>query len=73
MASKVVYVRAHKRVIHSRTFHYVCAGCQKTTNRETFGARPKYCVKCRPPKPPKPSLPPEAENPLFNGDRFSLN
>ncbi|WP_225880374.1 hypothetical protein [Anabaenopsis elenkinii] len=48
-------VRAHKRQIHTRVFHFVCKQCNQTTQRETFGPRPLYCEQCRPPQPPKKS------------------
>ncbi|MDJ0695664.1 MAG: hypothetical protein QNJ49_01245 [Mastigocoleus sp. MO_167.B18] len=56
MASKYVNVkeytvRAHKRLIHTRVFHFVCKQCNSPTERETFGPRPLYCEKCRPPQP----------------------
>ncbi|MBH8553860.1 hypothetical protein I8751_16075 [Nostocaceae cyanobacterium CENA357] len=58
MASKLIdvreyTVRAHKREIHTRVFHFVCKQCNETTKRETFGPRPLYCERCRPPQPPK--------------------
>ncbi|WP_238360567.1 hypothetical protein [Iningainema tapete] len=61
MASKYIdikeyTVRAHKRLIHTRVFNFVCKECQQTTKRETFGPRPLYCEICRPPQPPKKSL-----------------
>ena len=60
MATKVVdvreyTVRAHKRVIHTRVFNFVCKECNQATKRETFGTRPLYCESCRPPQPPKKS------------------
>ncbi|MHC5768119.1 MAG: hypothetical protein ACYTXI_21375 [Nostoc sp.] len=48
-------VRAHKREIHTRIFNFVCKQCEQPTQRETFGIRPLYCEKCRPPQPPKRS------------------
>ncbi len=48
-------VRAHKREIHTRVFHFVCKQCNETTKRETYGPRPLYCERCRPPQPPKKS------------------
>ncbi|MBD1212350.1 MAG: hypothetical protein ACK6A9_01185 [Dolichospermum sp.] len=61
MATKVVdvreyTVRAHKRVIHTRVFNFVCKECNQATKRETFGTRPLYCESCRPPQPPKKSV-----------------
>ncbi|MEO0685582.1 MAG: hypothetical protein AAFY76_11205 [Cyanobacteria bacterium J06649_11] len=55
MASKTIdvreyTVRAHKREIHTRVFSFVCKECNKPTERETFGPRPLYCEKCRPPQ-----------------------
>ncbi|MEA5577916.1 hypothetical protein [Anabaena sp. UHCC 0451] len=50
-------VRAHKRQIHTRIFNFVCKECNQATKRETFGPRPLYCESCRPPQPPKKSLP----------------
>ncbi|MCC5632643.1 hypothetical protein LC613_34140 [Nostoc sphaeroides CHAB 2801] len=32
-----------------------CKQCEQPTQRETFGVRPLYCEKCRPPQPPKQS------------------
>ncbi|MBW4614398.1 MAG: hypothetical protein KME21_14230 [Desmonostoc vinosum HA7617-LM4] len=63
MASKIIdvreyTVRAHKREIHTRVFHFLCKECNQATTRETFGTRPLYCEKCRPPQPPKKSLQP---------------
>ncbi len=56
MASKTINVReytvrAHKRVINTRVFSFVCKECNKPTERETYGPRPLYCEKCRPPQP----------------------
>ncbi|AFY54548.1 hypothetical protein Riv7116_2011 [Rivularia sp. PCC 7116] len=56
MASKTINVReytvrAHKREIHTRVFSFVCKECNKPTERETYGPRPLYCEKCRPPQP----------------------
>jgi DNA replicative helicase MCM subunit Mcm2 (Cdc46/Mcm family) len=48
-------VRAHKREIHTRVFHFVCKQCNETTKRETYGPRPLYCERCRPPQAPKKS------------------
>ncbi|MCC5640285.1 hypothetical protein LC593_31520 [Nostoc sp. CHAB 5844] len=48
-------VRAHKRQIHTRVFNFVCKQCEQPTQRETYGPRPLYCEKCRPPAPPKKS------------------
>jgi hypothetical protein len=63
MASKYVdvheyTVRAHKRLIHTRVFHFVCKECNQTTKRETFGPRPLYCEGCRPPQAPRKSVQP---------------
>ncbi|MEH1816434.1 MAG: hypothetical protein V7K26_23365 [Nostoc sp.] len=60
MASKEIQVReytvrAHKREIHTRVFNFVCKQCEQPTQRETFGVRPLYCEKCRPPQAPKQS------------------
>ncbi|WGV27136.1 hypothetical protein [Halotia branconii] len=60
MASKLIdvreyTVRAHKREIHTRVFNFVCKQCNETTKRETYGPRPLYCERCRPPQPPKKS------------------
>jgi len=60
MASKLIdvreyTVRAHKRQIHTRIFNFVCKECNEATKRETFGARPLYCERCRPPQVPKKS------------------
>ncbi|MFM9157927.1 MAG: hypothetical protein ACKOPK_08395, partial [Dolichospermum sp.] len=49
-------VRAHKRVIHTRVFNFVCKECNQATKRETFGTRPLYCESCRPPQPPRKSV-----------------
>ncbi|GAB1545247.1 hypothetical protein NUACC21_79230 [Scytonema sp. NUACC21] len=61
MVSKVINVReytvrAHKRLIHTRVFNFVCKECGTSTKRETFGPRPLYCEQCRPPQAPKKSL-----------------
>lgn len=61
MATKVIdvreyTVRAHKRLIHTRIFNFVCKECNQATKRETFGTRPLYCESCRPPQPPKKSV-----------------
>lgn len=58
MPSKIIHVReytvsAHQRTIHTRVFNFVCKQCDQPTSRETFGPRPLYCEKCRPPQPPK--------------------
>ncbi len=58
MASKTVdvreyTVRAHKRLIHTRVFNFVCKQCDRATKRETFGTRPLYCEICRPPQASK--------------------
>nr|WP_322708732.1 hypothetical protein [Nostoc sp. ChiSLP03a]MDZ8209846.1 hypothetical protein [Nostoc sp. ChiSLP03a] len=63
MASKEIQVReytvrAHKREIHTRVFNFVCKQCEQPTQRETFGVRPLYCEKCRPPQAPKKSVVP---------------
>jgi hypothetical protein len=60
MASKYVEVqeytvRAHKRLIHTRKFKFICKKCDRPTVRETYGPRPLYCLDCRPPKPSKPT------------------
>jgi len=56
MPSKYVFVKeytvqAHNRLIHTRTFKFICKQCSAPTVRETFGSRPLYCEQCRPPKP----------------------
>ncbi|MBG1269671.1 hypothetical protein [Nostoc sp. WHI] len=60
MASKLIDVReyivkAHKRQIHTRVFNFVCKECNEATKRETFGPRPLYCERCRPPQASKKS------------------
>ena len=55
MPSKYVFVReytvqAHNRLIHTRTFKFICKQCSSPTVRETYGSRPLYCEECRPPK-----------------------
>lgn len=55
MATKTVdvreyTVRAHKRLIHTRVFNFVCKQCDQSTKRETYGPRPLYCERCRPPQ-----------------------
>jgi DNA replicative helicase MCM subunit Mcm2 (Cdc46/Mcm family) len=62
MATKLIdvreyTVRAHKRQIQTRVFHFVCKQCNESTKRETFGPRPLYCESCRPPQAPKSTLP----------------
>ncbi|ADI64102.1 hypothetical protein [Trichormus azollae] len=49
-------VRAHKRLIHTRVFNFVCKECNQATKRETFGPRPLYCESCRPLQVRKSSL-----------------
>ncbi|MDJ0796822.1 MAG: hypothetical protein QNJ51_08275 [Calothrix sp. MO_167.B12] len=61
MASKYVNVReytvrAHQRLIHTRVFNFVCKQCDRSTKRETYGPRPLYCEKCRPPQAPRKSV-----------------
>jgi len=61
MATKIIEVReytvrAHKRVIHSRIFNFICKKCNEATKRETFRPRPLYCKSCRPPLLAKRSL-----------------
>jgi hypothetical protein len=56
MPSKYVFVKeytvqAHSRLIHTRTFKFICKQCSSPTVRETYGSRPLYCEECRPPKP----------------------
>ena len=56
MPSKYVFVKeytvqAHNRLIHTRTFKFICKQCSSPTVRETYGSRPLYCEQCRPPKP----------------------
>ncbi|MEM7725435.1 MAG: hypothetical protein AAF208_03570 [Cyanobacteria bacterium P01_A01_bin.45] len=56
-------VRAHQRLIRTRIFHFICKECNSPTERETYGPRPLYCEKCRPPQPPKKSrLQPKKRN-----------
>lgn len=60
MASKIINVReytvrAHQREIHTRVFNFVCKQCDEPTKRETYGTRPLYCERCRPPQAPKTS------------------
>ncbi|MDJ0713140.1 MAG: hypothetical protein QNJ54_02820 [Prochloraceae cyanobacterium] len=55
MSSKYVHVkeytvRAHHRLIHTRTYKFICKQCKQATVRETFGGKPEYCDVCRPPK-----------------------
>ncbi|WP_373524870.1 hypothetical protein [Nostoc sp.] len=62
MASKLIdvreyTVRAHKRQIHTRVFNFVCKECNEATKRETFGPRPLYCERCRPPQASRKSQP----------------
>lgn len=54
MATKVVHVRAHERIIYTRLYKFVCAECKYAVERETYAVNcPKYCVNCRPPQPSK--------------------
>ena len=51
-------VRAHKRLIHTRTYKFICLECNQPTVRESYATlRPFYCETCRPSKalaaPPK--------------------
>ncbi|NES82074.1 MAG: hypothetical protein F6K10_12090 [Moorea sp. SIO2B7] len=60
MRSKYVHVRAytvraHNRLIRTRTYKFICKQCKQATTRETFGGRPLYCDVCRPPKK-RPSI-----------------
>ncbi|MDJ0724349.1 MAG: hypothetical protein QNJ38_04470 [Prochloraceae cyanobacterium] len=55
MPSKYVFVneytvRSHHRLIHTRTYKFICKRCKQPTVRETFGGKPLYCDVCRPPK-----------------------
>ncbi len=56
MASKQVQVkeytvRAHKRLIHTRTYKFICKQCNQPTVRESYATlRPLYCEICRPSK-----------------------
>ena len=55
MPSKYVFVneytvRSHHRLIHTRTYKFICKKCKQPTVRETFGGKPLYCDVCRPPK-----------------------
>jgi len=64
MASKQVFVKAHFRLIFTRTYKFICGECGRATDRETYAVKqPKYCAKCRPPKPPSPKR--QAEEPQF--------
>ncbi|WP_088241914.1 hypothetical protein [Calothrix rhizosoleniae] len=61
MASKYVNVReytvrAHKRLIRTRVFNFVCKQCNQSTKRETYGPRPLYCERCRPPQASRKSI-----------------
>lgn len=54
LASKTVHVRAHDRLIHTRHYKFICAQCNHGVERETYAVNcPKYCINCRPPKPPQ--------------------
>ena len=63
MSSKYVEVReytvqSHKRLIHTRTYKFICKQCNQQTIRESYATRgPLYCETCRPSKaltaPPK--------------------
>ncbi len=44
-------VRAHKRLIHTRTYKFICKECNEPTVRESYATlRPLYCESCRPRK-----------------------
>jgi len=44
-------VRAHKRLIHTRTYKFICKECHQPTVRESYATlRPLYCEICRPSK-----------------------
>jgi hypothetical protein len=80
MTSKTIDVReytvkAHKRLIHSRMFKFICKGCGQSTSRETFGPRPLYCQVCRPPSPPKKSTPapPKKAKPRATNYKSDIN
>jgi cytochrome c5 len=52
MPSKEVYVReykvkAHKRIIHTRVYNFICQACHAAVQRETYCTGcPKYGNKC---------------------------
>ncbi|PSF30603.1 hypothetical protein C7H19_23575 [Aphanothece hegewaldii CCALA 016] len=52
MASKKIQVRsytvkAHDRLIHTRSFKFICSFCNATCSRETYAtACPKYGNEC---------------------------
>ncbi|MBO3464158.1 hypothetical protein G7B40_009875 [Aetokthonos hydrillicola Thurmond2011] len=62
MPSKQVHVkeytvRAHQRLIHTRTYKFICKQCNQATVRESYATlRPLYCESCRPSKT-KPDAP----------------
>ena len=85
MPSKYVFVReynvrAHNRLIHTRTFKFICKQCSLPTVRETYGSRPLYCEQCRPPKPktipttthPKPPKPSKAKRTVVSPTQSTL-
>ena len=53
MPSKKVHVRAyrvkaHDRTIHTRVYKFVCVGCDKKVERETYATVcPSYGNKCK--------------------------
>lgn len=66
MPSQTIIVRAHTRTIHTRPVTFICAKCEEMTTRECYpGTPPKYCIKCRPPKPRKVDDSRPEETPMF--------
>lgn len=58
-------VKAHTRLIHTRTYKFICKQCNQPTVRESYATlRPLYCEFCRPSKskaaPPKQKKKPRA-------------
>jgi hypothetical protein len=48
MTSKTVHVKAHTRTIHTRVYKFVCVGCNKKVERETYATVcPAYGNECQ--------------------------
>ena len=47
MPSKTIFVKAHKRTIHSRKYLFVCAHCHQKATRAVWNNKcPKFCARC---------------------------
>lgn len=44
-------VRAHKRLLRTRTYRFICKSCNQASVRESYATMcPLYCESCRPNK-----------------------